>query len=575
MPRMVSEAMRSVSLPAALRRRRLDRLLLPGAVGAIAYLVLVPLVYLVWRTFFEAGRPTLRLFRDAYAAHGLGGMAANSLVFGAGATVLAVALGTALAYLIVRTDVPFKAPLFALVLVPLLVPGVLYTISWIFLASPRSGLLNRVLEPVFGAGALDIFSMTGMIIVEGLHLTPLVFLLIAAALRSLDPALEESALVSAAPMRAVFRRVTLPLLRPALLAAAFIVLIRALEGFEVPALLGVPAGEWVFTSRIWRALSSYPADFGKAGAYSVALLVITGAGVYLLARLAPRSRAFETLTGRGARPRPLPLGTWRWPAAAAISVHVVLAVVLPLLMLVYVSTQPYYSSPSLESLSGTTFAHYSDALTHEGTLTALRNSVLVCAGAATTVVVLAALAGWLVVRTRVRGRWLVDALASLPIAVPGVVLGAALLIVYLRVPIAIYGTLWILFIAYLTRYLPYGMRYVSVSMTQISRELEESAEVSGATWWQTFRRIVLPLAAPGLIAGWLFIVAVSLRELSSSLLLYSPGNEVLSVRIWQLYQSGQLPELAALGVLMMAGLTVLTALAFQVWRRVGVAPRPS
>jgi iron(III) transport system permease protein len=244
-------------------------------------------------------------------------------------------------------------------------------------------------------------------------------------------------------------------------------------------------------------------------------------------------------------------------------------------MLAYVSTQPYYSSPSLESLSRATLGHYSAAVTHQGTLVAVRNSLVVCAGAATAVVLVAALAAWLVVRTRARGRWLVDGLASLPIAVPGVVLGAALLVVYLRVPLPIYGTLWILFIAYMTRYLPYGMRYVSVSMTPISRELEESAEVSGASWWQSFRRIVLPLAAPGLIAGWLFIVTVSLRELSSSLLLYSPGNEVLSVRIWQLYQSGQLPELAALGVLMVAALTLLTALAFQLWRRVGVATRRS
>jgi iron(III) transport system permease protein len=568
---MVSQATHAFAARA--RRWRLEPLLLPGLITAIAYLVLVPLVYLVWRTFFESGRPTLGFFRDAYAAHGLGEMAGNSLVFGVGATVLAVSLGTLLAYLVVRTDVPGKALLFAIVLVPLLVPGVLYTISWIFLASPRSGLLNRLLEPVVGPAALDIFSMGGMILVEGLHLTPLVFLLLAAAFRSVDPALEESALVSAAPLRKVVRRVTLPLVRPALLAAAFIVLVRALEGFEVPALLGVPSGNWVFTSRIWRALSTYPANFAEAGAYSLSLLVLTGLGVFVLSRLAPRTRALETLTGKGPRLQPIPLGRWRWPAAGAILAYVVVAVALPLFMLVYVSTQRYYSSPSVESLSRTTLEHYSAAVTHEGTLTALRNSLLVCAGAATTVVLLAAVASWFVVRTRVRGRWLVDGLASLPIAVPGVVLGTALLVVYLRIPLPVYGTLWILFIAYVTRYLPYGMRYVSVSMTQISRELEESAHVSGATWWQSFRRVLLPLAAPGLVAGWLFIVTVSLRELSSSLLLYSPGNEVVSVRIWQLYQSGQLPELAALGVLIVLLLTVLTVIAFQFWRRIGVAAR--
>jgi iron(III) transport system permease protein len=552
------------------RFRGFEKFVLPAMVAAIAYLVLVPLGYLVWRTFFAAGRPTFAVVRHAYAAHGLGDMVGNSLVFGVGSTLVAVALGTSLAYIVVRTDVPFRGALFALVLVPLLVPGVLYTISWIFLASPRSGLLNRLLEPVFGSGAVNIFSMGGMILVEGLHLTPLAFLLLAAAFRALDPALEESALVSAAPRRTVFRRVTLPLVRPALFAAAFIVLVRALEGFEVPALLGVPAGKWVFTSRIWRALTAYPANFGEAGAYSISLLVITGVGVFALSRLSPRSSALETLTGRGARPRPLPLGRWRGPAAGAIFVYVAVAVVLPLLMLVYVSTQQYYSSPSLENLSRTTFEHYSAAVTHEGALTALRNSLLVCAGAATAVVLLAALAAWVVVRTQARGRWLIDGVASLPIAVPGVVLGAALLFVYLRVPLHIYGTLWILFIAYVTRYLPYGMRYLSVSMMQISRELEESAQVSGASWWQSFRRVILPLVAPGLVAAWLFIVAVALRELSSSLLLYSPGNEVISVRIWQLYQSGQLPELAALGVLMVAALTLLTAVAFQFWRRVGV-----
>jgi iron(III) transport system permease protein len=552
------------------RFRGVEALLLPAMVGTIAYLVLVPLGYLAWRTFFDAGRPTLAVFRHAYAAHGLGDMVTNSLVFGIGSTLVAVVLGTSLAYVVVRTDVPFRGALFALVLVPLLVPGVLYTISWIFLASPRSGLVNRLLEPLFGSGTVDIFSMGGMILVEGLHLTPLAFLLLAAAFRALDPSLEESALVSAAPRRTVFRRITLPLVRPALFAAAFIVLVRALEGFEVPALLGVPAGKWVFTSRIWRALTAYPANFGEAGAYSISLLVITGVGVFVLSRLSPRASALETLTGRGSRPTPLRLGRWRWPAAGGICVYLVIAVVLPLLMLVYVSTQQYYSSPSLESLSRTTFEHYSAAVTHEGTLTALRNSVLVCAGAATAVVLLAALASWAVVRTRARGRWLIDGVASLPIAVPGVVLGSALLFIYLRVPLHIYGTLWILFIAYVTRYLPYGMRYLSVSMTQISRELEESAQVSGAGWWQSFRRIVLPLVAPGLVAGWLFIVAVALRELSSSLLLYSPGNEVISVRIWQLYQSGQLPELAALGVLMVAALTALTAVAFQLWRRVGV-----
>jgi iron(III) transport system permease protein len=551
------------------RRLGLESLVVPLTLAAIAYLVLVPLIYLAWRTFVRDGHVTFGVVREAYEVDGLGTLVGNSIAFGLGSTAVAATLGTLLAFFVVRTDVPFKGVLFALILVPLLIPGVLYTISWIFLASPRSGFLNESLP-----GTFDIFSLSGMILVEGLHLTPLVFLLLAAAFRAVDPALEESALVSAAPLPALVHRITLPLVRPALYAACFIVLVRALEGFEVPALLGIPAGKWVFTSRIWRALTTFPADFGSAGAYSLSLLLLTALGVLVLSRMSPRGPMLQTLTGRGPRPRPLPLGRWRIPVTLAIAVYLLVAVVLPLLMLLYVSTQPFYATPSWHRLSQTTFSAYS-TLTGEGTLRALRNSVFVCAGAATAVVFVTAIAGWLSVRTRARGRWLVDALASLPIAVPGVVLGAALLFLYLRVSLPIYGTLWILFVAYLTRYLPYGMRYASVSLAQISSELEESAEVSGASRWQSFRRVLLPLAAPGLLAGWLLIVTVSLRELSSSLLLYSPGNEVLSVRIWLLYQGGQLAELAALGVVLVLGLMLLTALAFECWRRLGVATRPS
>jgi iron(III) transport system permease protein len=183
---------------------------------------------------------------------------------------------------------------------------------------------------------------------------------------------------------------------------------------------------------------------------------------------------------------------------------------------------------------------------------------------------LMAVASWLVVRTKLPGRWLIDNLSFIPVTIPGLVLGVALLSVYLRTSVPIYGTLWILFIAYLTRYMPYGMRYASTSMFQIGRELEESAQMSGAGWWQIFRRIVLPLLAPGFVAGWIYIVIVSVRELGSSVLLYSPGKEVLSIVIWEQWRNGQLGELAALGIMMVGALMVLVAVAYKLGARVGV-----
>jgi iron(III) transport system permease protein len=545
-------------------------LIVLGVVLVIGYLALVPLGYLLWGTFFDSDGLTLRWFEEAYSAVGLSEMMTNSLTFALGATLVSVSIGTLLAYLIVRTDVPFKPLLMAASLVPLILPGILHTIAWILLASPRVGVYNKLLEPIFGPGTINIFSVPGMVLVEGLHLAPLVFLLMVAAFRSMDPALEESALLSGAKLPTVFRRVTLPLVRPALYAAILITAVRALEAFEVPALLGMPEGIWVFTSRIWRVLNSYPPEYGQAGAYAMSLLVLTSVGVFWHSRLSRRAKSFQTVTGKGFRPRPIELGRWRRPATALIVGYFAFAVVAPMLILVYASTQKFYSVPSLDSLSHMTAANYSYTFNNSGTMIALKNSLLLGVASATLVMLFMAVAAWLVVRTTLPGRWLVDNLSFLPLVIPGLVMGVALLFVYLRFPVPIYGTIWILLLAYLTRYMPYGMRYASSSMFQISAELEESAQTSGASWAQSFRRVVLPLLVPGLIAGWIYIFTVSVRELSSSILLYSPGNEVLAIRIWEQYQNGQFTQLAALGVVMVVALVALVAVAYKLGAKVGV-----
>ena len=563
--------------PAAGAWRRVfsvQTLVLLTVVAAVAYLALVPIGFLLWETFVRDGSLSLQAFREAYSTVGLGEMAWNSLVFAFGTTVFAVSLGTVLAYLIVRTDVPGKPLMFAASLVPLIIPGILHTIAWIFLADPRIGVLNQhIIEPLTGH-SFNVLSRAGMIWVEGLHLSPLVFLLMVAAFRSMDPALEESAIMSGAPLRTAFRRVTLPLVLPALYAAILIMAVRALESFEVPALLGLPNRIWVFTSRIWTVLNEKPPAFDKAGAYAMSLLLLTAIGVLWQSRLSKRGRAYQTVTGKGFRPRPVQLGVWRIPAVIFICVYFLIAVVAPLLMLAYMSTQQFYTPPTHKTLSNMSLEMYGKVIHDDLIVTALKNSLILGLGSATTVILLAAFASWIVVRTRIPGRWLVDNLAFTPLVIPGLVLGVALLFVYLRLNrdfhIAIYGSLWILFIAYLTRYMPYGMRYSSTSMYQIGRELEESAQTSGASWFQSFRRVVLPLLAPGLIAGWIYIVIVSVRELSSSILLYTPGRQVLSIVIWEQYQNGAFTELAALGMMMVGALVLLVIVAYKLGARIGI-----
>ena len=558
---------------AALRRVLSARTLIVLVVAAlIAYLGLVPLGFLFQETFFKSGHLTLDNLREAYTTIGLGKMTLNSLAFAFGSTAVAMVLGTALAFLIVRTDVPGKPLMFAASLVPLIIPGILHTIAWIFLASPQIGILNRnVIEPLDGGHPFNIFSLYGMSLVEGLHLAPLVFLLMVASFRSMDPSLEESAVMSGAPLRTVFRRITLPLAKPALLAGVLIMMVRGLESFEVPALVGLPNHIWVFTSRIWDVLNATPPGYGQAGAYALSLLVLTSIGILLHSQFTKRSGRFQTVTGKAFRPRPVPLGVWRVPATIFLLLYFVISVVLPLLTLAYASTQPFYSPPSRYTLSHMSLSTYPTVFHDPLVRHAATNSLILGLGSATVVMLIAAVAAWLVVRTRLPGRSLVDNLAFLPLVIPGLVLGVALLSVYLRMrSLPIYGTLWILFIAYLTRYMPYGMRYSSSSMFQIGRELEESAQMSGAGWFQTFRRVILPLLVPGFVAGWIYILIVSVRELGSSVLLYSPGHEVLSIVIWQWYRDGLFPQLAALGVLMVGALVVLVSVAYKLGAKIGV-----
>ncbi len=547
-------------------------LLVGGVLVIVGYLAVVPLVYLLHDTFTGPAGFSLGAFTRAYTANSQAGrMMLNSVEFAVGSGALALALGTLLAYVQVRTDAPLKGLFFAASLVPLIIPGILYAASWIFLADPRIGLINALLfKPVLGHGLFNTFSMWGMIWVQGLHLAPIAFLLMAAAFRSMDPALEEAALMAGAPRHVLLRRITMPLVRPAIVSAILLMFVQSLESFEVPGLLGLQNGIYVFTSRIYFVLRQFPIDYGAAGAYALGLLAFAIAGVALSGWLSRNARGFQTVTGKAFRPRPMELGRARPVVGALVVLYFAIAVVLPVAVLVYASLLKFYSAPSLASLRTMSLANYRTVLHTPLAITALRNSVILGIGAATVVMFLTAVASWVVVRTRAMGRRLLDVVAFTPLVVPGLVLGLALSFVYLRTALPIYGTLWILLIAYSTRYLPYGMRYASAAMSQTSGELEESAHVCGASWWQTFRRVLLPLASSGILAGWVYILVVSFRELSSSILLYSPGKEVLSILIWEQFENGQFTTLAAIGVCMVAILVLLVLLAYRFGARFGV-----
>ena len=542
-----------------------------AVIVVLGYLVLSPLVYLVWRGLTTGDGFGLSNITAAYSVPGTSEMLLNSVMFACGSAFVSTVTGTALAFFCVRSNAPLKPLLYAASIVPLIVPGILYTIAWVYLIGGNVGVIKKMFAN-FGLGFLvpDAFSMPGMILIDGLHLAPLVFLLMYAAFRSTDPALEESAMMSGATVPQTVRRVTLPLVRPALLGAVLIMVVRGLESFETPAVLGIPSGTWVFTSRIFDALHTYPIKYDQASIYSLTLLLITALGLLLVQFMNRRSERFQTVTGKGFRPRTLDLGKWRWPVSIGFLLYFIVAVIAPLLILLWMSLLPFYQTPGIEALGSLTFSNYSELFDTRGVPDSIKNSLILAVTSATAVMLFTAVISWMVLKSKFKGRRLLDLLASFPLAMPGLVLGVALIFIYLRSPLPIYGTLVILFIAYVTRYLPYGMRYSGSSLAQVGAELEESAKMSGATWRDTFRRIVLPLMAPGLVAGWIYVVVVSVRELSSSILLYSQSTRVMSVTIWEFWQNGQTGVLAALGVCMVVVLMALVAVAYKLGAKIGV-----
>ena len=537
----------------------------------LGYLVLSPLVYLVWRGLTTGEGFSLDNVSTAYSVHGTGEMLFNSFAFAFGSAAVSTISGTALAFFCVRTNAPLKPLLYAASLIPLIIPGILFTISWVFLLSKDIGLINTFLRGV-GLGVLqvDAFSLPGMILVDGMHQAPLVFLLMFAAFRATDPALEESSLMSGATVPQTIRRVTLPLVRPALFGAILISVVRGLESFETPAVLGIPSDTWVFTSRIFEALRTYPVRYDVASIYSITLLALTVCGLLFVQRLNRRGERYQTISGKGFRPRPMDLGAWRWPVSVLFAVYFLVVVILPLGMLIWMSVLPFYQSPSAGALGTTSLHNYARIFEMPGVSSSIQNSAILAVTSATAVMLFTSVVAWLSLKSKLPGRRFFDTLASVPLAIPGLVLGVALIFIYLRSPLPIYGTLFILFIAYVTRYMPYGIRYASSSLTQISTELEDSSRMSGAAWRDTFRRVIIPLMMPGIVAGWVYVVVVSIRELSSSILLYSHNTRVLSVSIWELWENGETGVLAALGVVMVVVLMILVAIAYKVGTRVGV-----
>ena len=553
-----------------------ERVIFVVIVGLIfAILVLPPLLFLVKGALsVEEGpvtRFTLERFGRILAQRGIWMSAFNSVVFALGSAIVALLIGGVNAWLVERTDTPFKPLAYLTTIISLGTPYVLYTSSWLLLLA-RSGPINSWYRELTGdTGVLiNVYGLGGMIFIEGLLWSPLVFLLLGSTLRNFNPDLEEAARMSGAGTWATLRKITLRLSMPSILALAMLVFIRTIEAFEVPALVGLPGRVHVLTTDIYEMMHrTMPPDIGSASTLSIVLLGVVALLLYYYGKLTRSAEKFATITGKNFRPNQIPLGVFRPIGGAILVLNFVLLLILPMLILVWASLLPFYQTVRSSAFKLLSFNHYINIFESSRYLSLLGNTLLVAVVTATLVMGLTALAAWLSVR-KAPGARIVDQLGTVPLVFPGIVLGVGVMQFFLAAPFGVYGTIWIIVWAFLINYLPYGVRYSYAGMLQVHRELEEAAAVSGASPLVGFRRIILPLLAPSLIAGWLFIFLLATRVLTLPVLLSGPSSQTMAVAMFDLWSNGQGPELAALGLLWSCAMTTIALIFYFFARRSGV-----
>lgn len=496
----------------------------------------------------ETGAFSFAYYVEAYTTLRIYQAILNTIIIAFGTALFSVIVGTFLAWAVVRTNMPGRQLIELASIIPFISTPLIGALAWILLASPQTGLINQVWRFLGGEdNLLRIYSVWGIIFVQVLYETPVVFLLVAGALRSMNPTLEDASLSAGAGVVQTTLRVTLPLVLPSILAGALLVFIFAAEQFGVPAVLGTPAKIRVLTTSIWEEQSVYPARDGMAAALSVTLLVIALSSLWLHQRMLG-GRSFTTVSGKSAQPRRIELGPLRWMLLGICVIYLLLAVVLPLATISLSSLRTIWTADF--RWEQFTLANYRHVLfAYPPALRAIVNSLFLGVVGATATILLCAFIAFLTQRVRLPGHKFLDTLSMVPMGFPGIVLAVGLLHAWIYPPLVLYGTIWILFIAYMTRYIPLGVRSISATFTQIHPELEEASQSSGANWLKTFRHITLPLLRPGILAGWALLFVAFMRELSASILLYSPNSEVFSVVILDMYQEGNFRALSALTTL--------------------------
>ncbi len=485
---------------------------------------------------------TLEKYQMVFANEQFWGALRNTLVTSLGGMVIALIIGVWLAWLTARTNVIGKKIIGVAAIVPLFLPAFIGALAWSFLGSPRMGIINIFLKELGLPFDVNIYSLGGIMFVFGLYYTPYVYMFTQGSLSRMDPALEEASAISGANNFQTSLKVTFPLILPAITSSSILVYILMSEVFAVPSILGQPGQLYFIPTVIYNWVRGAPPhDLNLASAMGILLIFIVTILLFIQGRIL-RNRSYVTVGGKGMRPKEVELGWARIPCFLTALLYLFIAVVLPYIVLVQSALRDYMYIPDIAAFFSTavmSFKNINTVLNYSLFWTALRNTIAMAIFAGVVGGIFYLIISYMIHRTKLPGRWLLSYICMLPIAVAGLVKGMAYLWAWIQLPVGIYGTVWILILAYISRFTPQGLRSVSSSMVQIHPELEEASRICGCGVVGTIRNILFPLVKPGVASAITLVMLLCVRELSTSIFLYTSDSIVMTVLVYDLWESGQ------------------------------------
>jgi iron(III) transport system permease protein len=540
--------------------------------AVVAFLALVPLAALVIGSLRDTspgmpGQWTLANWANL-ASPGVVETLLTTLEVAGLSTLFAMVMGTALALVIHRTDFAWPNAMTGLLGLSFYFPSFILAMAWIVIGSP-GGVINDVLRLLnIESVSVDIYSVGGIIFVMVLHQVPFVYLTIRGPIMGMDPSYEEAARTAGASPWRMLRSVTLPMLAYALASSALLCLVLTLEQFGIPVLIGVPGHVTVLATQIYLLCRFPPTAYGLAAAIGLTLAAITGIAILLQRRLARGGRSVVT-TGKAGKITPIPLGAWRWPVNLICGFYIAVSLVLPGLILLYTSLIKFFTANPFDAAF--TFRNYLYIWNSEETQRAIVNTVIVSGGGALVGVVLGIACSYFTVRLRPTGHRVLDALVMLPFGVPGIVLGLGLLWAYAYLPLPLYGTLTLIVLAYVTRFLPYATETSGARFVQLDRSLEEAAWTAGASRLSGVWRILMPLSLPSLQSSYFLLFMAFFREISATILIFTASTSVLSVSIWSSFEQANWGLASALSILAM--ILMVAMMSLLLWAMPGARRR--